>query len=52
MSDRCDCTIIYRFRQQEQFCCLFLWMTVPLILRLRIVIILKKERDSNEIKKT
>lgn len=42
-------TSSYRFRQQEQFCCLFLWVTVPLTSRMWIVIILKKERGSNEI---
>ena len=44
-------TSSYRFRQQEQFCCLFLWVTVPLTSRMWIVIIFKKERDSNEIRK-
>ena len=42
MFDRCDCRSLYRFRQQEQFCCLFLWVTVPFTLRLRIVIIFEK----------
>ena len=35
-------TSSYRFRQQEQFCCLFLWVTVPLTSRMWIVIIFKK----------
>ena len=49
MYDRHDCTSLYGFRQQEQFCCLFLWVTVPLTSRMWIVIIFKKERGSNEI---
>ena len=49
MYDRHDRTSLYRFRQQEQFCCLFLSVTVPLTSRMWIVIIFKKERGSNEI---
>ena len=49
MYDRRGCISSYRFRQQEQFCCLSLWVTVPLTSRMWIVIIFKKERGSNEI---